>query len=407
MDGKTTHILIFEPDPRGHAREWLGHLLREITARPEDLRVTLVVAKALMETLRPQLPGNAQAIPLGAKEQQRCTHGNLLVSAFSRWRAMRRYLLRTGASRGLFLSFDHLALPYALGLGAAGRRVSGVLFRPTAHYAAIGCAPATAREKLRDRRKDLLLRLALRNRAVERVFSLDPYFPAFAAERYAAGGKLAQIGDPAFPAVEPSPEEHALADEIPRNRVAFLLFGELTERKGALPLLEALKRLPPEIAQRTAVMLAGRVDDGLRAALTDSESELRGRQPKLWLKIANRWLSEGEVTALVRASDVVLAPYQRFVGSSGVLLWAARAGRPVICQDYGLLGRLTENYGLGVTVDSSDPSALAAAIEGAVESGSLPAQSVRKVSEFLAVRTPQAFAAALLEGCGHRLSRAA
>lgn len=392
----TPHILIFEPDPRGHAREWIGHLLRKAGASQGKLRVSLLIPKDLEETLRPLLPAGAQLLTLDPEEQRRCRSSNLLVSAFGRWRAMRRYLRLSGASRGLFLGFDHLTLPYAFGLGAGGRRVSGILFRPTAHYASLGCEKPSPRERLRDLRKDLLLRLALRNRAVETVFSLDPYFPPFAARRYGAGRKVLPLGDPAAPLGTPTEQEWALARQIPEGRVAFLLFGEITERKGVLPFLEALTLLPPRIAAQTAVTLAGRIDPGVAAQVEELLQRIHQRQPALWLNLADRWITEGEVAALMQASNVVMAPYQRFVGSSGVLLWAARAGRPVICQNYGLLGRLTESYGLGITVDSCNPHALAAAMVKTVEGGAPRLRFPDWVSEFLDCRTPETFAAVLL-----------
>src|SRR3546814_5924618 len=40
------------------------------------------------------------------------------------------------------------------------------------------------------------------------------------------------------------------------------------------------------------------------------------KRPDLWLHTKNRHLSSGEIDALVDRCDVVLAPYQRFVGRS-------------------------------------------------------------------------------------------
>src|SRR5204863_6629463 len=98
-------------------------------------------------------------------------------------------------------------------------------------------------------------------------------------------------------------------------------------------------------------------------------ARLRQQRPELWLKLEDRRLSEGEIAALMARSDVVLAPYQRFVGSSGVLLWAAGAGRPVLSQGFGLVGHLIREHRLGLAVDTTDPAALAAGIRSMVEGG--------------------------------------
>ncbi|MGZ5825931.1 MAG: hypothetical protein ACXWIO_07975, partial [Croceibacterium sp.] len=45
---------------------------------------------------------------------------------------------------------------------------------------------------------------------------------------------------------------------------------------------------------------------------------------------------------------------QRFVGSIGILLWAVRAGRPGLTQEFGMIGRLTRDHRLGTVADSAD-----------------------------------------------------
>ena len=133
-----------------------------------------------------------------------------------------------------------------------------------------------------------------------------------------------------------------------------------------------------------------------------SEEERRGRdrlareRPELWLRIDDRRLQSGELAALVRQSDVVLAPYQRFVGSSGVLLWAALNGKPVLAQDYGLVGRLTREHRLGVSVDAGTPSAIAREITRMVSEG--PARSFDRhaAERFATAQTPTRFASLVL-----------
>jgi hypothetical protein len=102
----------------------------------------------------------------------------------------------------------------------------------------------------------------------------------------------------------------------------------------------------------------------------------------------------------VTNSDIVLAPYQRFVGSSGVLLWAARAGRPVLAQEFGLVGRLTRDHRLGAVADSSDPAKLAAQIECMVESGPQSFIDLSSAARFAASRTPHRFASIVLSSVG-------
>ena len=138
-----------------------------------------------------------------------------------------------------------------------GRRLSGILFRPSAHYRGARGRPG---ERLRDARKRLLYPRMLRNPELATVLSLDPYFATFAQRAYHDGGKVVALADPAARLREPSPGP----SPFPCGRTAFLLFGELTARKGVLQFLEACAQLDSDTARRAAVLIAGRVAPELR-----------------------------------------------------------------------------------------------------------------------------------------------
>ncbi len=391
-------MLVFEPDAEGHSLEWLRHLIEFAAADRDRPSISIAappsICRALSLAYPAEILGRVELRPLADGELRWCADRRLWVAAFARWWTMRRHLRESGAERGFFLSIDLLALPLALGLGAGGRTLSGILFRPSVHYRSFGSHRSRLGERLRDLRKEILYRLMLRNRALGRVLSLDPFFPAHATG-YANGHKVEALPDPAHP---PAAAVAAGSDDnlLPRGRIVFLLFGYLTERKGPLVVLEALERLPPLVAGRIAVLMAGRVEPGLRTRIDERRRRLASLLPGLWLAIDDRRLGDDELEGLVGRSDVVLAPYQRFVGSSGVLLWAARAGRPVLAQHYGLVGRLTREHRLGLAVDSSDPAAVAAAITQMAQLGPSSFLDLASAQAFAAAQTPQRFAASVL-----------
>lgn len=403
------HLLILEPDTRGHVREWLHHLIAGVQAAgPDALRLTIAVPDGLAAEIEHNLPSgphrqHVQALRLSRREVSLCLHRKLWISGMSRWAVMRRCLQRAGATHGLFLEMDHLSLPLALGLGAGKRPLSGILFRPSVHYHALGNYSPNWRERLRDARKSLLYRLMLRNRSVGAVLTLDPYFVDYAARHYANADKLERTPDPVCPPVPPDGDDYGLAGRVPDGRKLFLLFGEMTERKGILTLLESLMGLPEGAAARVAVVAAGAVDPPILAAVDAAVARLARCQPSLWLHVENRRLSVGEITALLHRSDVVLAPYHRFVGSSGILLWAAQAQRPVLSQDYGLVGRLVREFRLGVGVDTTNARLLSETI-GVIAQDYVPMKIDRDAMvEFCAARSPARFARIVLSQalCGY------
>jgi glycosyltransferase involved in cell wall biosynthesis len=392
-------ILIFEPEAEGHTLEWLEAIIRLAASECTDIELWLVVAEGLCSPLARLLPVAARdrirIVPLPAREARRCVGRPLARAGFWRWWTMRKYLRKTDAQHGLFLSIDLLTLPLALGLGARGKALSGVLFRPSVHYREIGPYRPTLGDRLRDLQKALLYPLMLRNRAVERILTLDPFFPVYAQSYYRHGDKVSALPEPCPPQAKPTANDND-GDFVPAGRIGFLLFGYLAERKGPLVVLDALRLLPPEVDSRIAILFAGKVDPPLRPRLEQRRQALVQERPDLWLRIDDRRLERAELAALVRRSDVILAPYQKFVGSSGVLMWAAANGRPVLAQDFGLVGRLTREHRLGISVDSCDPAQLAHEIARIVERGPASFIDLPAATRFIATQTPQRFASVVL-----------
>jgi hypothetical protein len=70
----------------------------------------------------------------------------------------------------------------------------------------------------------------------------------------------------------------------------------------------------------------------------------------------------------------------------------------VLTQDFGLLGRLVRDHGLGAVADVTDAGALAATLADFVRAGPQRHFDRQAAARFAAIRTPQAFSAAVLAG---------
>ena len=396
------HLLIFEPDPRGHAAEWIEHLARQVACRGLPEKLSLAVPVALADEVISGGPepwrDSLRVLPLRRWETALCNSRVLAISGLARWWVMRRSLAHADADHGLFLSLDHLTLPLALGLRFGGRQVSGILFRPSVHYATARGAPRRFAERIRELRKAILYPATLANPAVQALRSLDPYFPAYAAAHYRHAEKVRAVADPVHPRAGDPDDAPPWREAVPPERIVFLLFGVLGRRKGILALLEALRRLEPRCASAIAVCIAGQIDRAVAGRVHEALAEIADLRPELWLQVEDRRLSTAELAAAIARADVILAPYQRFVGSSGVLLWAAKSGKPVITQDYGLLGRLVDDFRLGMAVDATDPSEIAAAIAATVRRGPGALADAAGMQRFLDGHSGERFAAGVLDG---------
>ncbi len=361
-----SHLLLFDPYVGGHHAEHVRHILRGWQARyGEDggHRVTVAVASKLLAD-HPELSDEfgptvrfieiAEVGDLG---------GSLLAAGLWHRRVLARIVAHLRPTHVLLLYLDHAQLALALGLRFPfSVSLSGILFRPSFHYGRFETTAPPLRERITRLRKRLVLQAALRNPHLTTLFTLDPSaVPAIAS--FSADVEAVALPDPVDPAPRRSEAAlHAVRTVygVEEGRVVALLFGLLAERKGVFAVLDALRLLPPAAAQRLTVLFAGAVRPEIRERLRTAADEI---SLPLQFLLHDTFVPDDEIQDLVRASDLVLVPYQRHVGSSGVLIRAAAAGRPALGQDYGVVGQQIAEHQLGRAVDSTRPDVLAAALE--------------------------------------------
>jgi glycosyltransferase involved in cell wall biosynthesis len=219
----------------------------------------------------------------------------------------------------------------------------------------------------------------------------------------AAGSKVRALPDPVV--VVPSAGTGSavgadLQDALRGDLPVFTLFGAISERKGALRVLEALAQLSARELAGLRVVMAGRIEPDIAGEVAERSRVLAaaGGQAAC-LRIIDRYLTTAELAWLVQQSSVLLAPYQRFVGSSGVLTWAADARKPVIAQSYGLVGALVRDYRLGLAVDTTDPARIAEALRSMARPDQVGrAAAAARWDAFCTGRSPDEFAAAVFAG---------
>ena len=419
-------VLVFEPEHGGHQPAYVRLLAEWVSVQRASCRVVFAVPGRLLERLQREDAFNLrQQAGCEVIEIAPAGRGRLLPGAAA------SALVRTpaadggtGATRVRSPRDLPVSRPTATRTGVAAAAaapdvtLSGILFRPSVHEIYAATAGASVAERLRDYRKRLLYRLMLRNPILTDVLSLDPYFPSFAHARFGGGNKVRALPDPVVTTPAATDQPHIGADlleSIRGREVTFTLFGALADRKGVLQVLDALSLLPESSRAKARVVLAGNVEPGIAEEFREAHrcACIASHGADDSLRVVDRFLTTPELAWLVRQSTVILAPYQRFVGSSGVLGWAAEARKPVIAQDYGLIGALVRNYRLGLAVDASDPARIAEAMSQLVQPGQIEvAAAAARWDAFLVDRRPEAFAAAvfadLLATEGRRgMSRAA
>ncbi|WP_412068481.1 glycosyltransferase [Rubrivirga sp. IMCC43871] len=343
-------LLIVAPYAGGHHAEYLRWIVGGLAARDVG-RVAVAAHPALLDA-------EAEAL---AAVGTRALDVSPLGAPGSLWAAGRAVgavvgdAIRSARAPEVFLpALDHTQLALATGLRFDFRtRVSGILLRATLHEPATGLS-----DRLRQLRKTALLHAAARNPHLGAVLALDP---GAVAPLRRLGLDARWLPDPAEP---PTPTRSVDAVRaslgVEDSRRVLLLFGSLEVRKGVYDVLEALTDVPDDSARRLTLVIVGKTYDDMRPRLQVAIDAARRTDAQVIFQ--DRFVPDGELDDLVTAADIVLAPYRGHVGSSGVVLRAAAAGRPLLATAEGMVGREVREHALGQAVDTTDRTALAAAL---------------------------------------------
>jgi glycosyltransferase involved in cell wall biosynthesis len=389
-------IILLDLYHGGHHPHHLECLLRGWAKRNPRGALNLVVSEKHAKLHR-QLPSLARETP-GAKFYVTRTpigFGDGPENVVRRERLHKRvathYARVLRADHLVFMFFDHAQLALALDLRFAWPlAISGIYFRPSFHYEALGVPVGGLSERLVAAGKQTVLRAALRNPHLRTLFCLDP-FAARYITRWTRHTQSVFLPEP-FWIPDSGVATWALDGVVEPGRQRLTFFGSLDDRKGIRPVLDALSALPESNQRRLALIFAGRVGgvdrDGLlsRIAAFDETSAVQ-------VVLDDRFLPEAEIQPLLASSNLVLLTYQReHVGSSGGLVRAAAAGVPVLSTDHGLVGMQVRRHRLGVTLDAASPEAIRAALLAWLERPDGIPFDPRSAETFAAINTEDAFA---------------
>ncbi len=387
-------LLVFDAEPSGHHPDYVRYLLDALPEPQQAARVTLAVAQEMLDAHPDLVLSGAHLSPLSPQRP-----GNEIVAGSSRLWAQLCEAVRTHRPDAVLLLYGEMLLPDL----ARGARLPGHPGIATLHFRLpVRDAGPSFRERLRDVVKRRLLHRLFRHPDVKALFSLDPR-PVPELRRMARHTSVVTLPDP-VPNPTLTPEERADARRRLRESLGLgpdhrlmVLFGALDSRKGIFETLAAVRQLPPATAERLAVLFAGSLNPAIAESFTADLVATAAATPA-HLTLRDGFIrDEHEVEEILGSADTVLIPYLRHVGSSGVLIRAARLQTPVVCQAYGLMGAWTREHALGRAVDTTNTAALAAALAEAVDD---PVGAFDPVSAaaFAAPLTPAAFAAGLFGG---------
>ena len=364
-----TRLMLFDLIVGGHHGSYIQHLVKYWVEHNLSGKLSIVVSPQffqrhndVVQLIAEHESKNIELIAIAPEEEAALnSNGSSIKRAFravGEWNLLCKYAKSLKATHCLIMYFDTCWLPLVLGKKAPCS-FSGIYFRPTLHYSSFANYSASE-DKLQQWREKFTLSRILLHPQLRTLFCIDPFAPKYINEYFDSQVKVTPLADPVkingdgqLPLVD-------LKDklDIEPQRKVFLLFGALTARKGVNQLLAAISLLPREICQEICLLLVG---EGNQEMIQMQVKNLRQTKP-VQIVGNHQFVPESDVPKYFQLADFVLAPYQKHVGMSGILLLAAAAQKPIISSDYGLMGELVRRYGLGLGVDSTIPDEIAKGI---------------------------------------------
>ncbi|AWV91140.1 glycosyltransferase [Bradymonas sediminis] len=279
----------------------------------------------------------------------------------------------------------------AKGVIPEGTQIEGILFNANFAW--------TQTPKAADQLRLYLIEEALRSGLITRLHLLDEFVAEFIRERVAPSlsHRISILHDPA-PSAQPLVTSHQARQKLglPQDGALVLVTGVLTARKGVTQILQAMSQINNP---RLKLVLAGKPDSEICALLQTPQANRLRERGRLIERL--RFVEGAEFPLYFSASDLVSACYSDHLGSSGIVLNAARARRPLIGTNQGWIGKTIEKYGLGITCEVSDLDSIKRALNYmCAESFAFPSSSRR--GEFLSKHRLEHFEDDLTRGARER-----
>ncbi len=367
------NLLLFELSVGGHYPEYIAHLVNywceqklaghlHVVVSPQFLKRHADVA-AIPDYFN---NSNVRFVALTPTEQARLkpyrSGIDRQIRAWQEFDLISQYATALEAEHIFLPYLDTRMLPLAVGK-TLPCRFSGIYFRPSFHYPSFPEHRASSlSESVQHLREKLTLSRVLQHPQLETIYSLDP-LAVEPINNLDGGHKAKSIPDPV--------KNHGFSPDltgikkrlgINESRQVQLLFGDLNKRKGVDQVLAAISFLPKKLVAKLCLLLVGSMSPPNQNKFQEQKTYLEKTYPVQIIHV-NEYISESEIQGYFELADVVLAPYQRHIGMSGILNRAASAQKPVLSANYGLMGEITRRYKLGLLVDSENSNQVAKGIE--------------------------------------------
>jgi glycosyltransferase involved in cell wall biosynthesis len=173
-------------------------------------------------------------------------------------------------------------------------------------------------------------------------------------------------------------------DLNPGQKTTILSLGVHHPRKGTQWLIKSLCKLGASGDKNWHLILAGPIPESSKAEIQSDLSKLNDLG--ITSSVFNSFIGDSETWTFYQASDIFVAPYINFEGSSNASIRACAAGIPIIVSKNQTMVNVIKSYGCGKIIDSYTESSLAECLSTVrnliVENPSFYSDSCRSYAAF-------------------------
>lgn len=346
--------VIFDYSKEGHHLEYILHLLRYLNTKSKKIKeqYIFIVNPLFFKTVNKLFPNekftDIKIVELTTNVYHNISPNNnkqTVLNSLKSTIELSKIMLTYKADLCVLLSFDDFFK--GLVFNRLFRfRIMAIWFQPFARI-----PKDNINNLLKGSIKRIMMRFVLISNKVEKIFILNDKKTVQYLNDIYRTKVFCLLRDPINVGVELVPDSFQKVIKYGDNRISFLLFGSISKRKGALVLLEAIKKhIAYNISKKIRIYIYGMVQDYFKKEFYLELEKTRLVNKNIQIIIDDRFISYEEIIEIFKKSDFVLAPYINFYGSSGILGYSAFFERPIICSDTGLMSELVKEYKIGYVV---------------------------------------------------------
>ncbi|RXG20448.1 glycosyltransferase [Leeuwenhoekiella aequorea] len=354
-------VLFFDIQSTGHHSEYIDHIATYLqTNKPKGLFIFVVNTNFYSDFSfivdKTKDLNNVFWKYVEGESLKKIFRSNLIRRSFLEYSLMMKYAKKYNVDEIIALYFNTLQISCILKRDKY--RIKGILFQ---QFSAMDISGV--KNNLKYFRKKITTLLYLKNSRIKSIFILNDAKSVKSLNTSFNTHIFKTLPDP-IPKINIS--GHIKFDDfykgISKEKLIYLHFGGLSDRKGTLECIEACSLLPSALQNKICLLIVGKSSSeefGLKISETIEKAKKLCDVQILWYK---DFVTNEMMKITFNAAHIVLMTNKNTEASSGILGHAVASNRKIIALDSGLIKRLVENYRIGFLISDITPNEIANAI---------------------------------------------